>query len=168
MASIVLEHGGNEDEAIAALLHDAIEDAPPELGADWVRRWIQFRFGRLVLAIVEGCTDADVHPKPNWRARKEAYVERMAREPRSVLLVSIADKLRNARALVRDYRDLGDDLWKRFNPDAGMAGTLGYYHGLVEAYRATGYHSRLVRELKLALDDLELLTGHEPQWPLPS
>src|SRR5882762_942854 len=73
VASIALHHGADEDEAIAALLHDAIEDAPRDLGANWVRNWLRFRFGEAVLSIVEGCTDADVSPKPVWRVRKEAY-----------------------------------------------------------------------------------------------
>ena len=78
VASIALQHGADEDEAIAALLHDAIEDAPEELGAEWVRRWLSFRFGDRVREIVEACTDADVKPKPAWRVRKEAYVAHVA------------------------------------------------------------------------------------------
>ena len=69
VASIALHYGADEDEAIAALLHDAIEDAPPELGANWVPNWLRFRFGERVLDIVVGCTDADVKPKPPWHAR---------------------------------------------------------------------------------------------------
>ena len=93
VASIALQDGADEDEAIAALLHDAIEDAPRDLGANWVQNWLRFRFGERVLDIVEGCTDADVSPKPPWRARKEAYVARVRKEPASVILVSGADKL---------------------------------------------------------------------------
>lgn len=137
VASLALEYGAEEDEAIAALLHDAIEDAPAALGperADAVRRWIRLRFGERVLEIVEGCTDADADPKPPWRVRKEQYIARIAHESPSVLLVSMADKLHNVRALERDYRMAGDALWDRFNPDAGRDDTLGYYRGLVVAF----------------------------------
>ena len=167
VASIALHHGADEDEAIAALLHDAIEDAPEELGADWVRDWLRFRFGERVLHIVEGCTDADVRPKPPWRVRKEAYVARVPKERASVVLVSAADKLHNAGAILSDYREIGNPLWPRFNKDAGKAGTIGYYRGLVTAYRATGHHPRLVRELDVVVTQIEKETGHPGVWPLP-
>ena len=167
VSSIALHHAADEDEAIAALLHDAIEDAPKALGAPWVRNWIRFRFGERVLQIVEGCTDADVVPKPAWRARKEAYVAHLQGQPSSVLLVSASDKLHNASAILADYRDIGDALWKRFNPDAGKSGTIGYYRGLVTAYQATGLHPRLVRELDAVVTQIEAETGHPGVWPLP-
>lgn len=167
VASIALHHGADEDEAIASLLHDAIEDAPLELGANWVRNWLRFRFGDGVLSIVEGCSDADVLPKPPWLVRKEAYIARVPKEPASVVLVSAADKLHNAGAVLSDYRELGDQLWKRFNPDAGKAGTIGYYRGLVTAYRTTGHHKRLVRELDAVVAQIERETGHPGIWPLP-
>ena len=167
VASIALHHGADEDEAIAALLHDAIEDAPRDLGANWVRNWLRFRFGDRVLSIVEGCTDADVSPKPPWLVRKEAYIARVPKEPASVVLVSAADKLHNAGAILSDYRELGDKLWKRFNPDAGKAGTIGYYRGLVTAYRIAGHHPRLVRELDAVVAQIERETGHPGVWPLP-
>jgi (p)ppGpp synthase/HD superfamily hydrolase len=137
VASLTLEHGADEDEAIAALLHDAIEDAPDTLGphkANVVRAWIRLKFGGRVLEIVEGCTDTDADPKPPWKIRKQQYVARVAHESSSVLVVSMADKLHNVRALERDYRILGDSLWGRFNPEAGRDGTLGYYRGLVIAF----------------------------------
>jgi (p)ppGpp synthase/HD superfamily hydrolase len=167
VASIALHHGADEEEAIAALLHDAIEDAPRDLGANWVRNWLRFRFGEGVLSIVEGCTDADVSPKPVWRVRKEAYIDRLTKEPASVVLVSAADKLHNATAILSDYRELGDNLWKRFNPDAGKAGIVGYYRGLVTAYQTTRHHPRLVRELDAVVALLERETGHPGVWPLP-
>ena len=166
VVSIALHHGADEDEAIAAVLHDAIEDAPPELGGDWVRKWIRFRFGDRVLSIVEGCTDADVVPKPPWRDRKEAYITRVLKEPASVVLVSAADKLHNASAILGDYRELGDVLWSRFNADAGKAGVIGYYRGLVEAYRATGHHPRLTRELERVVVQIETEAGCPGVWPL--
>ncbi len=104
VAAIVLEHGGTEDEAIAALLHDAVEDqgGPPTLAA------IQQRFGRRVAAIVAGCTDADTVPKPPWQERKEAYLAHLATADAGVCLVSAADKLYNLRTIVADYRAIGE------------------------------------------------------------
>src|SRR5947207_945781 len=110
VTSIVLEQGGNEDEAIAALLHDAIEDQ----GGAATREEIRRRFGDAVVAIVDGCTDAEVMPKPPWRGRKEAYIAYLRQTSPAVRLVSAADKLHNARTILADYRVLGDALWQRF------------------------------------------------------
>ena len=132
VAAIVGESGGTEDEVIAALLHDAVEGqgGAPRL-AD-----IRARFGERVAAIVWGCTDATTIPKPPWRARKEVYIAHLAEATPSVLLVSSADKLHNARAILADLRVLGPTLWDRFT--GGQAGTLWYYRALVEAYAARG------------------------------
>lgn len=130
VASLVLEDGGDEDEVIAALLHDAVEDQ----GGKPTLRAIRARFGPRVARIVEGCTDADTVPKPPWRERKERYLARLRREPRSVLRVSAADKLHNARTLLGDYRRVGERLWARFT--GGREGTLWYYRSLVRRFRA--------------------------------
>lgn len=136
VAGLVLEAGGDEELAIAALLHDAIEDAPSGV-APRVRQEIRERFGERVLQVVEGLTDADTQPKPPWRKRKETYLEHLKREATpEVLLVSSADKLHNARAILRDLRELGPALWKRFA--GGKEGTLWYYRALAEAYREAG------------------------------
>ena len=138
VTSLALHHGADEDEAIAAVLHDAIEDAPDQLGAGWVRQWIQFRFGERVLRIVEGCTDADVSPKPPWRARKETYIAHITKDTDpSVILVSASDKLHNAAAILGDFRRIGDAVFERFNADAGKKGVIGYYRGLVEGISPT-------------------------------
>ncbi len=164
VASIALHYGADEDEAIAALLHDAIEDAPLELGANWVRNWIRFRFGDRVLTIVEGCTDTDLTPKPSWLARKRDYIARVPHEPESVILVSASDKLHNATAVLTDFREIGDALWPRFNPEAGKSGVINYYRGLVTAYAETGHHPRLVRDLDRTVTSLEHETGHKGVW----
>jgi len=152
VAGIVLEHGGNEDEAIAALLHDAVEDqgGAPTLHA------IRQRFGDTVAAIVEGCTDTDEMPKPPWRPRKEAYIAHVASASPSVRLVSAADKLHNARTILADYRRHGDAVWDRFS--GGKDGTLWYYRALVEAYRPHGV-TPLVGELERVVGELERLAG---------
>src|SRR5688572_17027721 len=95
VATIVLEYGGDENEAIAALLHDAIEDAPADTGAAGVRAAILEQFGDEVLSLVEHCTDTDLQPKPPWPARKAAYVASLEHAPKGALRVSAADKLHN-------------------------------------------------------------------------
>jgi (p)ppGpp synthase/HD superfamily hydrolase len=148
VAAIALEHGASEDEAIAALLHDAIEDQ----GGETMRAEITRRFGRAVADIVEGCTDADTIPKPPWRDRKEKFLARLPRASQSVHLVCAADKLHNARSLVEDYRVLGDKLWQRFN--GGKEGTLWYYRGIVTALEASS-PGPLVDELARVVAELE-------------
>lgn len=150
--SIALEYGADEDEAIAALLHDAIEDVEP---ADVARAAVA-DFGERVLHIVEGCTDTDVHPKPPWRARKEAYVAHVREADASVLLVSASDKLHNARSVAADLRRHGVATWDRFN--GGREGSLWYYRALVDAFRANPAHDpQLVDELDRAVGEMESL-----------
>lgn len=147
--AIALEHGADEDEAIAALLHDSIEDVEP---TDQVRATVAW-FGPRVLAIVEGCTDADDHPKPPWRERKEAYLRHLASADASTALVSAADKLHNARTIAADLRAVGDAVWTRFN--VSRSETLWYYRALVDAYRANGQApAALVDELDRAVQEL--------------
>jgi GTP pyrophosphokinase len=153
-ASVVLDYGGNEDEAIAALLHDAIEDQ----GGPAARAEIQRRFGEQVAAIVEGCTDTDAFPKPPWRQRKEAFLERLRAAPPSVRLVVAADKLHNLRALAREYRRLGEGLWKHFQ--GGREGTLWYHRSVVEILQ-TGGNALLVEELQRTLEELERLVAEK-------
>lgn len=148
VAGLVLEHGGDEDEAIAALLHDAVEDQGGRPTLEEIRR----RFGARVADIVEGCTDADVTPKPPWRERKEVYIAHIRTASPSMRLVSAADKLHNARAVLADYRTLGDELWSRFN--AGQDETLWYYRSLIAAYRLAG-GPPLVDELERVIAELE-------------
>jgi GTP pyrophosphokinase len=148
VAGLVLEYGGTEDEAIAALLHDAVEDQGGQPTLERIRR----RFGSAVAQIVESCSDADVVPKPEWRRRKEAYVAHVGDASESARLVSAADKLHNATAILRDYRRLREGLWMRFN--GGKDGTLWYYRSLVEAYKAAGPHP-IQDELDRVVSELE-------------
>ena len=148
VASLVLEHGADEDEAIAALLHDAVEDQ----GGAGAREQIRRRFGERVAEIVDGCTDTDATPKPPWRARKEAYIGHLPQTSDSVRLVSLADKLHNARSILMDYRDQGEALWGRFQ--GGKEGTLWYYRTLVETLRPLG-PARLVDELARVVGEIE-------------
>jgi (p)ppGpp synthase/HD superfamily hydrolase len=135
VAAIAIEHGASEDEAIAAMLHDAIEDrAEASGGAEKLRVEIRRRFGEPVLAIVEGCTDADTTPKPPWKERKERYLRGLETASPSVLLVSCADKLHNVRSTVSDLAVAEDReaYWKRFN--GGKDGTLWYYRSLGKVF----------------------------------
>ncbi|MDM9379139.1 HD domain-containing protein [Chlorogloeopsis sp. ULAP01] len=152
VASIALEYGANEDEAIAALLHDAIEDQ----GGATTREEIRRRFGDNVTAIVDGCTDADSMPKPPWRERKEKYIAHLASASPSVLIVSAADKLYNAQSILRDYRVLGESVWQRFQ--GGKEGTLWYYRALVIAFQKIGSNP-LFDELEQVVAELEVLTS---------
>jgi (p)ppGpp synthase/HD superfamily hydrolase len=140
VTSIVLDDGGDEDEAIGALLHDAAEDhGGRERLAD-----IRSRFGEAVARIVEDCTDSWETPKKPWAERKKAYVHHARRLPGPSLRVSAADKVHNTYAILRDLRNTGEEVWARFTatPDDVMA----YYEGLVRAYRQAG-GGRLVDEL---------------------
>jgi (p)ppGpp synthase/HD superfamily hydrolase len=165
VASIVFTYLGDEDEGIGALLHDAIEDAKPPLRAAIVRSRIREMFGQRVLDIVEGCTDSDETPKPPWLERKKAYLARVGHESASVILVSAADKLHNATSVLADFRTHGDELWSRFNPEAGKAGSIGYYRALASAFTATGHHPELIGALDAVVSELEDVTGHKGRWP---
>ena len=157
VCAIVLEHGGTEDEAIAALLHDTLEDITPTKRA---RKTVR-AFGDNVYGIVLGCTDGTPNMKGKkapWRERKEAYVAGLEHEPGPVLLVSAADKLHNARAIVADLRAVGDKVWKRFN--APKEDVLWYYGTLVTAFRANPAHPiALIDELERVVAEMRRLSG---------
>jgi (p)ppGpp synthase/HD superfamily hydrolase len=148
VAAIALEYGANEEEAIAALLHDAIEDQ----GGAARREEICRRFGRPIAEIVAGCTDTELSPKPPWRPRKEAYVARLPQASPSVHLVSAADKLHNARSILKEYRALGESLWGHFR--GGRDGTLWYYRAVVDVLKHAGT-TPLVEELDRTVTGLE-------------
>jgi len=154
VASIALEYGANEDEAIGALLHDAGEDA----GGDGRIEDIRHRFGDAVAEIVRGCTDAVTQPKPPWRKRKENYIAHVSGASASVRLVSASDKLHNARAILRDFRLHGNGVWLRFQ--GGKDGTLWYYRSLVTAFRQAG-KGELIEELDRVVAELEQLAAKQ-------
>jgi (p)ppGpp synthase/HD superfamily hydrolase len=149
VASLVLEFGGDEDMAIAALLHDVVEDCG---GAPMLKE-VRRRFGNRVAKIVDGCTDSDIDPKPPWRGRKETYLRHLKSADAETRLVSAADKLNNARSILSDYREIGESIWVRFN--GGREGTLWYYRALVQEFKRSK-PNRLMRELELAVQELEM------------
>ena len=146
VASIALEYGANEDETIAALLHDAGEDAGGEPRIKDIRQ----RFGERVADIVECCTDTLETPKPPWPKRKQDYIARLPHASVSARLVSASDKLHNARAILRDYRVHGASVWSRFKGDKD--GTLWYSLALVKAFRDADDGSN--REMAELVDEL--------------
>jgi (p)ppGpp synthase/HD superfamily hydrolase len=159
VASLVLEDGGDEDEAIAALLHDAPEDQ----GGRETLEAIRSRFGERVAQIVDGCTDTYETPKPPWRERKEGYLRHLRVAPPSVWRVSLADKLHNARTILADLRAQGEQVWERFN--GGKSGSLWYYRALVNEFEqlyATQEHSSpMVVMLAETVARIEALSGQE-------
>jgi (p)ppGpp synthase/HD superfamily hydrolase len=156
VAGLVLEHGGTEDEAIGALLHDAVEDGggPPRL------QEIRDRFGDDVADIVLGCSDTDQTPKPPWTQRKQAYLAHLPDAPASVRLVSAGDKLANVRSITQDCRAIGDRVWSRFN--APKDDILWYYRSLANEFSARGPEA-LARELEIAVQTLESVTSEFPE-----
>lgn len=128
VASITIEHGGDEAQAIAALLHDAAEDQ----GGEETLADIRKRFGNDVAGIVADCTDAWTEPKPPWLARKQAYVKALPTKALRSLLVSLADKTYNAEAIASDYETFGEEVFERFSADA--LGVRWYYGALVEIF----------------------------------
>ncbi len=154
VAAIVIQHGGGEDEAIAALLHDAVEDQGglPRLSE------IREKFGERVARIVDGCTDSyEVSgQKRDWEERKRAYIEKVAREPEDVRLVSAADKLANAREILSDFRVEGETVFGRFQ--GRKQGTLWYYRTLVDTFRKAGSNP-LIDEFERVVAELESLAS---------
>ncbi|HXE57653.1 MAG TPA: HD domain-containing protein [Gemmatimonadales bacterium] len=164
VASIVLEHGGDEDEAIAALLHDAVEDRPAGgATSEQIRRRFGERVHRIVLALTDSDPNArDGEPKEDWRARKERFLERLRHEPAEVLRVAAADKLYNAWAILGEVRESGNAAFERFN--ARRDEQLWYYARLLEVFRAAGDRAprRLVDELERVVTRIERMTGEHP------
>jgi (p)ppGpp synthase/HD superfamily hydrolase len=160
VAAIAMEYGANETEAIAALLHDAVEDCG---GAKRLHD-IERKFGKDVARIVEDCTDTDQTPKPPWLERKKAYLAHVRYASMPTKLVSASDKLHNVRAILMDYRKEGERLWSRFS--RGKQGALWYYRALVDALSGKRIQP-LVQELNRTLTELELLSNNGAQVKQP-
>ena len=150
VAALVLEAGGDEDQTIAALLHDVVEDC----GGEPVLEEVRQRFGDRVANIVEGCTDTYTIPKLPWKQRKLDHLEVLRRADDDIRLVSAADKLHNVRTILADYRSEGDRVWDRFS--GRKDGTLWYYRAVLDVLRH-GRSNRLVDELQRVVTELETL-----------
>ncbi len=155
VASLVLEAGGDEDLAIAALLHDVVEDCG---GAPMLKE-VRRRFGRRVAKVVDGCTDSDSYPKPPWLERKQQYIAHLRKADADTRLVSAADKLNNVRSIVSDYRAIGESVWSRFA--GGREGTLWYYRTLRDEF-LRHKRNRVTIDLELAVNELESLANGAP------
>ncbi len=152
VASIVIETGSPEDEAIAALLHDAAEDQ----GGRETLEHIRSEFGDEVAEIVESCSDSFGDPKPPWHERKRAYLEHLSEASEPALRVSLADKVHNVRTIVVDYRDAGEELWDRFN--AGRDEVLAYYRALAAIF-SRRLPGALATELAVTVAELDGLVA---------
>lgn len=152
VASLVLDYGGGQEEAIGALLHDAVEDQGGLETLEEIRR----RFGDRVAAIVEGCTDSFQQPKPPWRERKEQFLARLAEASDSVRLVCAADKIHNLRSLVRAYQNQAEAIWSAFR--GGREGTLWYYRAVLEVLQK-GSSLPILQEFAAVVDQLERLVS---------
>ncbi len=155
VTALVLEHGGGEDTAVAALLHDAVEDC----GGMEMLKEIQTRFGSRVADIVDGCTDAYVKPKPDWDVRKMKYLAHLDETTAEVLLVSLADKLHNARSILRDLRQAGNIIWDKFN--GKKDGSLWYYTALVDKFKKLIPTNPMVAELERVVDQIKEIASSE-------
>ena len=153
VCSLVMEDGGDEDEAIAALLHDTLEDHPEEV----TKADIEDRFGARVVHLVTQCTDTSPDykggPKAPWHERKTAYVKRIRNEKYPRCRIALADKLHNTRTIVMDYRRLGDAIWARFN--ANKEDQLWYQRALVDAFREAKAPDHILNELDSLVSELE-------------
>lgn len=155
VSGLVLEFGGDEDQAIAALLHDAAEDCGGRPMLDSIR----IMFGDEVAAMVECCTDTFESPKPEWRPRKQAYIDRMRHEPARARLVVTADKLHNLSSTLRDVRSLGAQAWKYRMAESpnGAAEKQAWYYRACQQALSDGWSSPLLNEFSHAVAEFENL-----------
>jgi (p)ppGpp synthase/HD superfamily hydrolase len=158
VCAIVIEYGGEEEHAIAALLHDAAEDG----GGEAVLCEIELRFGRRVAGIVKACSDSiteNESDKPDWKLRKEFYLSSIREKHYDALIVSLADKIHNSRSIANDLRVIGEAVWERFK--GGREGTLWYYKLLLNRFEARIRTSEslypMIQEFKRGVADLQLM-----------
>lgn len=156
VTALVLEDGGDEDQAIAALLHDAVEDQ----GGLKILEEIRQKYGHHVAEIVDGCSDACTLPKPPWKQRKQDYLIHLHQAVPDILRVSLADKLHNARSIHADLQRNGASTWKRFN--GGREGTLWYYRSLLEIFLERS-SSPMVAELQGIVQAIEAVPEGKPK-----
>ena len=159
VCALVQHDGGDEDEAIAALLHDALEDKPEQI----TLAKIEESFGPKVASIVVVATDTPPDfgggRKPPWRQRKERYLDTIRGSDPSLLRVTVADKVDNLRAILADYRRLGELFWSRFSAPKGDQ--LWYYRAALEAYHMSGFSGPLLNELERLVGELEVISSGE-------
>lgn len=160
VAATVLEYGGDEDLAIAALLHDSVEDQGGAARLDDIRN----RFGPRVAKVVEACSDSYANvaagePKEDWQKRKKGFLSRLGKSDEDIVRVALADKVHNARAILRDLRTpgIGEKIWSVFSVPQGR--TIWYYRSLTDTFAAIlrrdpSGHLDNLRQLVLELEDI--------------
>lgn len=153
VTALVLEDGGSETEAIAALLHDAVEDQ----GGLATRQIIQEQFGEAVINIIDSCTESETIPKPPWQERKQRYLQQIQQASLSAQRVSLADKLHNATDLLRALETEGDIVWQRFTE--GKTGILWFYQALLEVYQSETKQSYLFRQVDKMVNQLATISS---------
>ncbi len=146
VAALVLEDGGSEDEAIAALLHDSVEDQ----GGLEILEKIKQDFGENVAKIVAGCTESETFPKPPWKERKSRYLQQIRAGSKAVQRVFLADKLHNSRCLLLQLQQEGKGVWQQFR--GGKSGTFKFYQSLLSSYKIEG---NMKQEFKKVITQLE-------------
>ncbi|MGA2634991.1 MAG: HD domain-containing protein [Terracidiphilus sp.] len=163
VAALVMGESGHagfpvtEDMVIAALLHDAVEDH----GGSLRLRDIEHNFGSNVARMVEGLSDSlaeDSSSKQSWQKRKQGYLQRLRQEPADVRLISAADKLYNARAILEDYRKIGPKVWDRFK--RGRQEQIWYFDELLATFKSSAAN-RIVEELERVVNELRHITVGE-------
>ena len=165
VAAIVIECRGDLGQAVAAILHDAVEDAKEDPEA--VKKEIRQKFGEEVLGMVRLLTkpeawegrreDGKESNLKAWKKKKKGYLDQVRSAPKEVRLIALADKLHNARAILADYRVQGESLWDKFN--GPREGTLWYYEKLVRIFRADPPHPALFQEFERTMADVSRLAG---------
>ena len=152
VTGLVIQEGGSEDESIAALLHDAVEDQGGLERLEDIRR----RYGHVVADIVDECTDSYGKPRPPWRQRKEQYLSELGNSSPGALLVSLADKLDNVRTMVRGLRMLGEAFWERSGKSPEDA---HWYYGTLAERFAELRPGSMAEEFSSAVEALDRETS---------
>lgn len=153
VSAFVLEDGGSEEEAIAALLHDAIEDQGGEKTGDLIRE----QFGDQVADIVEGCTEKQIHPQPSWKIKKQNYLDNLKNASPEVCRVALADKLHNAISNIEEFHQHGINIWSNFAE--GEEGLIWFYDSIVKVIKETNYSGLLLDRLKRTISELKTLSN---------
>ena len=150
VSALVIEHGGDEDQAIAGLLHDVLEDCDPQYGAE-IREAFGPRIYSRVADLTDGATDRDARGRISWQDRKDAYLAHLRHVPDAVILVSACDKLHNALAIANDYADIGEAVFERFSQP--KVKTAWYYRSLSRTFDdRLGAHHGLPSRLRTAIE----------------
>jgi len=150
VSNLIIENNGTTTQAIAGLLHDAVEDQ----GGAKTLAIIKRKFGPKVAKIVDQCSDTTIEPKPPWKARKIKYIQNIKNKTQNTLLVSLCDKYHNASCILSDYQKVGEEIWDRFT--ASKQETFWYYESLYKEFkRYLKNHPELIKAYKNKVDEMK-------------